>query len=76
MDSNTSIGNVTQFVLKMTDAIGNTTETAFSKKFIANANANYAAVDTGMRALASLSTSTYTDTICITNISVNEVMAG
>lgn len=76
MDSNTAIGNVTQFVLKTTDNLGENVETALSKNFIANENATYANVDTAMRALASLTRNTYSDAICITNISVNEVIAG
>ena len=76
MDSNTAIGNVTQFVLKTTNNLGENVETALSKNFVANANATYANVDTAMRALTSTSSNTYSDTICITNISVNEVIAG
>ena len=76
MDSNTTIGQIDQFILKTTDNLGETVETGISKKFVGNAEATYSNVDTAMKALASLSTNTYSDTICVTNISVNEVMAG
>lgn len=76
MGSDTTIGQVDQFILKTTTNLGETVETGISKKFIGNSEATYANVDTAMKALASLSTNTYSDTICVTNISVNEVMAG
>ena len=76
MGSDTTIGQISQFVLKTTNTLGETVETALNKKFIGNSEATYANVDTAMKALASLSTNTYSDTICVTNISVNEVMAG
>lgn len=76
MGSDTTIGQISQFIIKSTNNLGETVETGISKKFIGNANANYANVDTAMKALITLSTNTYSDTICVTNISVNEVMAG
>ena len=76
MGSDTTIGQISQFILKTTNTLGETVETGLSKKFVGNANANYSQVDTAMKALASLSTNTYSGTICVTNISVNEVMAG
>lgn len=75
MGSDTTIGQIDQFILKTTTSLGETVETGISKKFVGNATANYGQVDTAFKALASLSTNTYSDTICVTNISVNEVMA-
>lgn len=75
MDSNTAIGNVDQFILITTDTLGAKVETGLSKKFIGNASATYANVDTAMRALATMSTNNYSDTTCVTSISVNDVMS-
>lgn len=76
MDANSAIGNVDYFIIKSTDNLGEVYETTPNKKFIPNQEATYSQVDTAMKALVTLSTNTYTDTICVTNISVNEVLAG
>lgn len=75
MDSSTAIGNVTTYYLETTDALGNNVETNISKGFTVNANATYADVDETSRALTNLSRDSYVDTILVTKISVNEVMA-
>lgn len=76
MDSNTAIGNVTQIVVKTTNKWGQDVENKLNKNFMVNSSATYANVDTAARALVTMSSDTYSDTICITNISVNEVLAG
>lgn len=76
MDSNTKIGKVTQIIIKSSDQLGNTIETGFNKNFYVNEDATYSQVDTANRAVIQLSKNTYIDTICVTNISVNEVLAG
>ena len=76
MDSNTAIGNVTQIVIKTTDTYGHDVENKLNKNFMVNSDATYTNVDTAARALVAMSSDTYSDTICITNISVNEVLAG
>lgn len=77
MDSNTAIGQVTNFVIQTTTPLGETVETKINRNyFYANPEATYSQVDTATRALISLSVNNYKDTICITNISVSEVLAG
>lgn len=76
MDGNTPIGIVSQFIIKSKDNLGNDEETTLNKNFIANEQATYSQVDTASRALMELSTNTYQDTICVTNISVQEILAG
>lgn len=76
MGSDTQIGIVSSFVIKSTDTLGNEEETTLNKKFIANSEATYQNVDTASRALFELSANQYQDTICVTNISVTEVLAG
>ena len=76
MDSNTAIGNVTQIVIKTTNTLGQDVENKLNKNFMVNSDATYSNVDTAARALVAMSSDTYSDTICITNISVNEVLAG
>lgn len=70
-----TIGNVTQIILKTTDTYGDPTETNISKGFIVNPSATYQQVDTANRAIAGLIKNTYNDTILVTNVSVNEVLA-
>lgn len=76
MGSDTAVGNVSYYILKTKDNLGEEYETTLNKKLIPNVEATYAQVNTAMTALASLSTNNYDDTICVTNISVNEVLAG
>lgn len=76
MDGNTQIGVVNSFIVKSTDQLGNEMETTLNKKLLANQEATYQNVDTANRALFELSLNTYQDTICVTNISVAEVLAG
>lgn len=76
MDSNTVIGNVSTYILKTTDPLNNDVETNISKGFSVNYNTTYGKVDTASRALAALLYNTYADTILVTNMSVNEIMAG
>lgn len=80
MDGNTQIGKVSSFVLKtsmQTSSEGDITfETTLNKNLVPNENATYQNVDTAMRALVTLSSNNYVDTICVTNISVSDVLAG
>lgn len=76
MDSNTKIGNVTQFILVTFDSAQNVHETTLNKNLTANPDATYAEVDTAMKALATLSSDSYSNTYLITKIDVNEVLAG
>lgn len=69
------IGNVSIMYLKSYDALGNTYETNVSKGFIVKSTATYQEVDTAVRSINSLTTNTYDDTILVTNISVNDVLA-
>ena len=73
MAANTPVGNVTQMILKSTDASGNDYETKLP--FAINSTATYEKVDAAARAINSLSTNTYQDTLLITQVSVNEVLA-
>lgn len=75
MAASTPIGNVSQFVIKTSDTMGEAEDIAINKNFIANPEATYEKVDTAMRALMQLSNNQYQDTICITNISVVEQIA-
>ena len=45
MGSDTTIGQISQFILKTTNNLGETVETALNKKFIGNSDATYANVD-------------------------------
>ncbi len=76
MDGSSQIGNVDKFVIKSSDNLGEKFETTLNRNFLPNSEATYTRVDTAMKALMTLSTNTYDDTICVTNISVNEVLAG
>lgn len=77
MDSNTAIGNVSYFIIvTQADGAEANTETTLNKNLTPNSLATYSQVNTAMRALVELSNNTYYDTICVTNISVGEIMAG
>lgn len=76
MDANTQIGDIDKFVIKTTTPTLQDMETTLNKNFVPNSEATYQQVDTAARALIELSNNGYTDTICVTNISVNEVLAG
>lgn len=71
-----TIGRVDKYILELNDVNDNKIETTLSKRFAFNSEATYQQVDTASRAIAGLSTYTYNDTILVTNISVNEVLAG
>jgi len=75
MAANTNIGKVDKYILQTTDALGESMETNISKGIAVNPSATYSQVDTASRAIAALSQNSYHDTILVTNISVNEVMA-
>lgn len=75
MDSDSSIGNVDTYYLETTDNLGETVQTNLSKSFTINPSATYAQVDTASRQIAALTKNDYADTILLTKISVNEVMA-
>lgn len=78
MDSATTVGRVTQYVLITQAVTGDATiyETNISKGFTVNPEATYGQIDTASRAIATLSTNAYRDTDLITKISVTEVLAG
>lgn len=71
-----AIGVVNKYILKLTDANQEPKDTTLSNKFAFNAEATYNQVDTASRALATLTKYSYQDTILVTNVSVNEVLAG
>lgn len=75
MDSNTSIGIVDKYLITLTDGLSNDTINV-SKSFTVNPDATYGQVDEASRAVVALSRETYQDTILVTNISVNEIIAG
>lgn len=75
MAANSPIGVVDKYILKTKDALGDEYETVISKGLIVNTAATYSQVDTASRAITSLTKNNYDDTILVTNISVNEVMA-
>jgi len=75
MAANTNIGKVDKYILQTTNALGESMETNISKGITVNPSATYSQVDTASRAIAALSQNSYHDTILVTNISVNEVMA-
>lgn len=76
MDSDTKIGKVDRFILVTKDSMEQTIETPINKSFIENPDATYGQVDAAFRAVAELSKNNFYDVICVTNISVAEVMAG
>ena len=75
MSANSAIGQVDKYILKTLDSLGEDNENVISKGFTVNSTATYQQVDTASRAIAALSKDTYNDTILVTNISVNEVIA-
>ena len=75
MSANSAIGQVDKYILQTINAIGDTNETVLSKGFTVNNTATYQQVDTSGRAIAAISKDTYKDTILVTNISVNEIIA-
>ncbi len=76
MAADTQIGNVDKIVIVSTDALGKNIETNLNKSCIANSEATYQQVNDAARAMVGLSRNTYSDTICVTNISTNEELAG
>lgn len=79
MDSDTKIGVVTQIIIESKDVLNNEYEIKLKNdntKMLINPDATYSNVDTAARALIQLTSNNYVDTICVTNISVGEVMAG
>lgn len=78
MAANSPIGAVDKYLLMTQNALSTEdTETNIRRNnIVMNTGATYQQVDTASRALASLSTNTYKDTILVTNISVNEILAG
>ena len=75
MSANSAIGQVEKYILQTIDAIGDINETTLSKGFTVNNTTTYQQVDTASRAIAAISKDTYKDTILVTNISVNEIIA-
>lgn len=67
------IGNVTEYRIKSKDSY----ETQYTTKVLGalNPSATYEQVDATSRALMSLSSNTYDDTILVTEVSVNEELA-
>lgn len=77
MTSNDPVGVVTAMYLETTDVFGNDYENKINGGWLyVNPNTTYAKVDTFARKLANLSTNTYNDTKLVTEVSVNEVLAG
>lgn len=75
MAASSPIGNVTTIYLKTYDQLDNQYQTNISKGFEVNPEATFQQVDTAARGINSLTRNTYDDTILITEVSVNEVMA-
>lgn len=75
MDSNTSVGMVDKYLITLTNGITNDTINV-AKSFTVNPEVTYGQVDEASRAVVALSLDTYQDTILVTNISVNEIIAG
>lgn len=69
------IGDVTEMYLVTTNQLGNTYKTKIGGNFQINPEKTYQEIDTAQRALAGLSSNVYQDTILITSISVNNVLA-
>lgn len=76
MNSETQIGNVTKYLLITTDNLGNKQETTINTNLIPNSEATYGAVDEAFRAITAMTTNSYQDVICVTNISTSAIMAG
>ncbi len=71
------IGNVSEIFLLSYDTLRNQYKTNISKGFSINpgGEVTYEQVNTAQRALCNLSSNTYEDTILVTNVSVNDVLA-
>ncbi len=67
------IGQVTEYRIKSTDSFGNDYDNKIWSSL--NPEATYQQVDAASRALIGLSKNTYDDTILVTSVSVNEVLA-
>lgn len=67
------IGNVTEYRIKSTNSFGD----EYNNKILGalNPSATYQQVDATSRALIGLSKNTYSDSILVTEVSVNEVLA-
>lgn len=76
MAASNPIGNVSKIYIQSQDAIANKYETLINTKLHRNPEATYQNVDTFSRAIMSLTTNTYQDTLLVTDISVAEEMAG
>lgn len=70
-----TVGNVSIMYVQSLDQLGNVFETNVSKGLKVNPEVTYNLVDTAARRLVQLTTNTYQDTILVTNISVNDVLA-
>lgn len=66
------IGNVTTMYLKTTTPLAEEIQTNISKGLVVNGAVTYGQLETAARQLNQLTTNTYEDTICITEISVAE----
>lgn len=75
MSASSQIGDVTDILLKNSDAYGNNYSTNISKGFKVNPVATYQQVDSAIRAVNGLTTHSYDDTVLITQISVNNEMS-
>lgn len=75
MDSDTKIGVVDRFILVTKDSLKQTIETPINKNFTENPDATYGQVDAAFRAVTELSKNNFYDVICVTNISVEEIMS-
>mgnify|MGYP003408251845 CR=1 FL=1 len=69
-----AIGKVTEYRIKSTDSFDNEYDNKIWGSL--NPSTTYEQIDAASRALIGLSKNTYGDSILITEISVNEVLAG
>lgn len=69
------VGNVSSMQLKTINGTEETVTTISNKRLFVNPSATYQQVDTLARALANLSSNTYSDTDLITVVSVAEKLA-
>lgn len=75
MSANSAIGQVDKYILQTVDAFGEVQETTLNKSFTVNSFATYQQVDTASHAISALSKNSYKDTVLVTNLSVNEIIA-
>lgn len=68
-----AIGNVNEYRIQSKDSFDNNYDTKIFNS--CNPEATYQQVDAASRALIGLTKNTYYDTILVTNVSVNEVLA-